>query len=668
MGTGGMGAGGMGAGGMGGNGGTGGMGGNGGSGGMGGAGGNGGSGGDGCVVAMGDAFTVDIPVVDVLVNVTLDGAPLGPANSSDLDEGYISLRNTETGEVFNLGDTWNDTTDMPTYPKALQVVAGTYDVLYAVQDDGPNWPSNTNALIQAALPLMTDGAVTVDIPVSNVTLGVTLDGAVLSAANSGDLDEGNISLRSSTTGETFSLGDTWNDTTDMPTYPKTLQVVSGTYDVMYAVQDDGPNWPSNTNALIQAALPLTGDGLVTVNIPVSNVTFGVTLDGAPLGPANSSDLDEGNISLRSSTTGETFSLGDTWNDTTDMPTYPKTLQVVSGTYDVMYAVQDDGPNWPSNTNALIQAALPLTGDGLVTVDIPVSNVTFGVTLDGAPLSGANSSDLDEGNISLRSSTTGETFSLGDTWNDTTDMPTYPKTLQVVSGTYDVMYAVQDDGPNWPSNTNALVKAALALTGDGPVTVDIPVTNVTFGVTLDGAALSAANSSDLDEGNISLRSSTTGEVFNLGDTWNDTTDMPTYPKALQVVSGNYDVMYAVQDDGPNWPSNTNALIQKGLSLLNDGAVTVNIPVSNVVVHLLLDGAPITTSNSGDLDEGNIRLRSMVTGETFSLGDTWNDTTDMSTFPKTLQVVSGTYEVLYSVQDDGPKWPSNTNALIMCVDIP
>jgi hypothetical protein len=122
---------------------------------------------------------------------------------------------------------------------------------------------------------------------------------------------------------------------------------------MYAVQDDGPNWPSNTNALIQAGLALLNDGNATVNIPVSNIQFGLTLDGQPLSAANSGDLDEGTVSLRSTTTGETFNLGDTWNDTTDMPTYPKMLQVVSGSYDVMYAVQDDGPNWPSNTNARI---------------------------------------------------------------------------------------------------------------------------------------------------------------------------------------------------------------------------------------------------------------------------------------------------------------------------
>ena len=91
--------------------------------------------------------TVDIPVVNVMVNLTLDGQPLSAANSGDLDEGFISLRNTDTGETFGLGDTWNDTTDMPTYPKTLQVVSGTYDVMYAVQDDGPNWPSNTNARI-----------------------------------------------------------------------------------------------------------------------------------------------------------------------------------------------------------------------------------------------------------------------------------------------------------------------------------------------------------------------------------------------------------------------------------------------------------------------------------------------------------------------------------------
>ena len=106
-----------------------------------------GGGANGCLTPVGNVITVDIPVVNVMIGVTLDGQPLSAANSGDLDEGVLSLRNTETGEIINLGDTWNDTTDMPTYPKSLQLVLGTYDVMYAVQDDGPNWPSNTNARI-----------------------------------------------------------------------------------------------------------------------------------------------------------------------------------------------------------------------------------------------------------------------------------------------------------------------------------------------------------------------------------------------------------------------------------------------------------------------------------------------------------------------------------------
>jgi hypothetical protein len=397
---------------------------------------------------------VDIPVVNLSVGVTLDGAPLSAANTGDFDEGVIKVRDTTTGEVVNFGDIWNDGTDMVLAPYSVQLVVGDYDFLYSVVDDGPNWPRNADAVLEAAVPLLTDGAITLDIPVVNLSVGVTLDGAPLSAANTGDFDEGVIKVRDTTTGEVVNFGDIWNDGTDMVLAPYSVQLVAGDYDFLYSVVDDGPNWPRNANAVLDASVLLVSDGAVVVNIPVVNLSVGVTLDGAPLSAANTGDFDEGVIKVRDTTTSEVVNFGDIWNDGTDMVLAPYSVQLVAGDYDFLYSVVDDGPNWPRNSNAVLVSAVQLMSDGAVTVDIPVVNLSVDVTLDGAPLSASNTGDFDEGVIKVRDLLTDEIVNFGDIWNDGTDMVLAPYSVQLVAGSYEFRYGVVDDGASWPRNADA----------------------------------------------------------------------------------------------------------------------------------------------------------------------------------------------------------------------
>lgn len=97
----------------------------------------------------------------------------------------------------------------------------------------------------------TSGTTTVDVGSTDLTIDVTLNGAAISAANTGDLDEGSIELRDPATGAVIvDFPGVWDDSPDQPLTPFTAQLLDGVYDVYYDVVDDGPNWPDNENAYL----------------------------------------------------------------------------------------------------------------------------------------------------------------------------------------------------------------------------------------------------------------------------------------------------------------------------------------------------------------------------------------------------------------------------------
>jgi hypothetical protein len=204
----------------------------------------------------GAGFAVDVPVAFLSLGVTLGGEPLSAENCGDYDEGMLVLVDPQTGERSELGGVWDDNADTLRTPYDLQIVPGTYDIYYAVADDGPSWPSNTNVLLQAGVSFQDGAGFTVDVPVVFLSLGVTLGGEPLSAENCGDYDEGMLVLIDPQTGERSELGGVWDDNANTLLTPYDVQVVPGTYDIYYAVVDDGPAWPSNTNVLLSCVTVL----------------------------------------------------------------------------------------------------------------------------------------------------------------------------------------------------------------------------------------------------------------------------------------------------------------------------------------------------------------------------------------------------------------------------
>jgi hypothetical protein len=96
--------------------------------------------------------------------------------------------------------------------------------------------------------------------------------------------------------------------------------------------------------------------------------------------------------------------------------------------------------------------------------------------------------------------------------------------------------------------------------------------------------------------------------------------------------------------------------------------VDVPAVTVDLDVTLNGAPVSAANTGDNDEGELILKDPDTGEVLFTQDVWDDANDVSFYPIGLQVIPGTYEVYYSVMNDGIHWPANQDTLLQCVLIP
>ncbi|MFM7203822.1 MAG: putative metal-binding motif-containing protein [Myxococcota bacterium] len=310
-------------------------------------------------------------------------------------------------------------------------------------------------------------------------------------------------------------------------------------------------------------------------------------------------------------------------------------------------------------------------DGLVgalvsagtTLTIPVQTllVPFTVTLNGATLSSANAGATDYGAIRLLDTLTGEIFRIGDLWNTTLNQPSGSFTVPLLPGIYDVLYTVQDDGPLSPDNEDARIQSGLVITSAAPVNVAVKYVTVTFNVTLNGNALSSANTSASDYGSLSLRDTDTGEKFPLFDFWVGSTSQPRGSYAARLIPGTYDVIYEGDMPGTRWPANSEVVLQTGVSLLNDTSLSVNVPTASVVSQVTLSGQNLNTSNTSASDHGLVELIDSE-GSHIRVVSTWNSASNQVQPSGKVVVVPGTYDLVYSGVGGGSRWPVNKDAPI------
>lgn len=504
------------------------------------------------------SVAVDIPYVTIAVTLTLNGKTVNNSNTSVDDYGRISLRDVTTSEKFPLFDTFSLTSGQATGSYSARLIPTTYDVIYENQSRGDFWPLNEETRLIQNQALNTSGSLSLNVPTVEVTTTVTLGGKSVSGGNTTGQDYGRLDLRDLVTGDTFELQDVWSGSQGKPVATDTAVIIPGTYDLIYAVEQTGSNWPRNKEKTLQKGLALTAAKTQTVDIPVVSVTVSATLDGQAITAQNTSELDFGQLRFTDAEGGD-FKALDAFDLTTGKPTSSRTIPVVPGSYDVQYVNKSPGTHWPLNELSVLKRAVDLSKTTTLAVDVPATQLTCDMTLNGLAISSSNTSATDFGKVVLRESVTQDKFTLCAAWNITSNKLGVPVQVTVIPGTYDLLYDTSADGAHWPGNLDTRLQSALTVTEGQTLKLDVPVRTLELGVTLEGAPVSSANTSLSDFGTLELLGIQDDNAFVALSTYDFTTLTVTGSKTLQLLPSSYTLYYQPGVSGSHWPNNPDRVL-------------------------------------------------------------------------------------------------------------
>jgi hypothetical protein len=556
---------------------------------------------DPCPLVIGANHVLDLNVITFAGRFAVDGeAP--PAN--EYDDANVYLENRHTRDRVWLGNTHSETF-------SVRVTPGVYDVIYEVETPGPVMPANGRVRLERR-PLFATSEIEaiIDIHVARVNGAFKLDGV---APPDHEYDDANVSFRLLDTTDEIVVGNTHDGS-------YAVNVVPGTYEVVYRNETPGPLAPRNVGATL-GTRSFTDDTNHDIEIASVAIQGEFRLDGV-LAPDN--DYNDANVDLWSSELG-VVALGNTHAGS-------YSLRVIPGNYEYVYR-HETGPDVPQNQHARFGAA-DATVNGTVDVDIEMVTITGMLTINDVM---APPDELDDGIVHLRSSGGDDSVLLGNTHDGV-------YTVNLIPGSYAVYYAQETSGGTVPDNKNARIVDAMAIANSGMIDIDVPAVLVQGTFTIGGDAPPNLN---YEDGRVYLRNIETDDTVLLGSTH------AAYYTAM-VVPGDYDVYY-VQEAGGLVPANQNALIDS-ITVANAMSLDIDIPGTSLagVLHVGGGEPPATASDGGQLYLRNATGDSVLLGDSFVPGFAAN-------------LVSGTYGVYYRAEGSGAIMPENDNGRFACVTV-
>ncbi|KQB40648.1 CHU C domain containing protein [Flavobacterium aquidurense] len=498
-------------------------------------------------------------VGNVTSNDTLNGLPVTSANTSvtPITNGPLSI--DANGEL---------TLDPNTK-------SGTYTITYTICEEGANpvnCASNTATVVventivanvDNTYPAQTSSATTI----GNVTSNDTLNGLPVTSVNTNVTPITNGPLSIDANGE-------------LTLDPNTK---SGTYTITYTICEEGANpvnCASNTaTVVVENTIIATVDNTypaqpsATTITTIGNVTSNDTLNGLPVTSANTNVTPITNGPLSIDANGE-------------LTLDPNTK---SGTYTITYTICEEGANpvnCASNTaTVVVENTLVATVDNTypaqtsATTTTTIGNVTSNDTLNGLPVTAANTSVTPITNGPLSIDANGE-------------LTLDPNTK---SGTYTITYTICEEGAN---PVNCASNTATVVVGNGIINA---VTENTLPIngSIGGTTLSLINNDTLN-GNPAIISNTPGGVI---------------LKPVNVPTGlilNSDGTITVSAGTPIGIYEVEYSICEYLNQTNCSTVKSYIPVTGAVLQANNDNAGTVDSNKGQSSSTNIFSNDTLNG--------------------------------------------------------
>jgi len=245
------------------------------------------------------------------------------------------------------------------------------------------------------------------------------------------------------------------------------------------------------------------------------------------------------------------------------------------------------------------------------------------------------SEYNNGRFALRSTTSiDDTAMLG-------SIHASPAAVRVIQDTYDVLFQ-HEIGNAVPQNIDTRVQADEIVNSDRNLSINVRAWEITPSFTQNASAFPP---NEYDTGAFYLQPNAGGERIFIGNSH------VASPLPVQVMQGNYDVIYSLEAGGDLVPNNQGAVVKTDIFIGVDGPLEVD--VTSVLFEfdatLNLSGFP-----SDQYQNALFFLRNSDTGDRVELGASFE-------LPLTLTVAEGTYDIVYQ-HVQGNALPVNTDAVV------
>ncbi len=590
-------------------------------------------GGVGCGNTENNKLAAQVPIQSVTINVssalvtptyTLNGAAF---EQSEYNDGNFVLRNTvSAGDTLVLGSSHDAS------PAAVRVIQDTYDVLFQ-HETGNGVPQNVDTQVQVNEVVNSDRDMFIDVRAWEITPSFTQNA---SAFPPNEYDTGMFYLQPDAGGERIFIG------RSHMALPAPVQVMQGTYDVIYSLETGGEFVPNNQSAVVMAGVSITVAGALAVDVASVRFQFDATLDLAAF-PTDQNH--KALFFLRNVSTGDRVELGASFE-------LPVTLSVVEGTYDIVYQ-HVRGDALPVNTDAVVASNIIIDDTSLsVTIDIDSVVITPSFSLDGSVFP---QDEYNDANFYLRAvNNNNDVMFFGASETAATavrvissDMDTAPGVSELLLGTYDVLYR-HESGEDVPQNINAIVpgRGNIALNSDQTLMVPVTSVNITGRFTLNGNSFPGDINNSVQ---FLLRDSSNDSdefLFGFSDISNE---------AVKLIPGTYHV---VMDHlyGSAVPQNKMHEVDFNNVFSEDQTLNVNVPAVRVNPGFTLDGQAFPASV---YQSATFYLYDFRTETRIFLGRSYKKNTP-------VMVIKENHEIIYEHMN-GDQVPQNTNNNLGAVDL-
>ncbi len=582
------------------------------------------------------AVDIDVPSAVVTPVYTLSSTTLpGGFPISEYNDGNFVLRSSSGQADTALLGSSHDAS-----PAAVRVVQDSYDVLYR-HEHGDEVPQNVATPVQTGVAINSDQApFAVAMTVWTVTPTFTQNTLPFPTS---EYDDGVFYLQPAVGGERIFLGNSHTAT------PDPVEVLAGSYDVIYTLETGGDQVPGNQQALV-GTLDVSADISPVIDVSSVRFQFNATLDTAFF-PASQYQYAE--FFLRN-TAGDRVALSPSYDLANGLPI---TQMVVEGTYDIVYQ-HVQGDQLPVNTDAVIAKGVVIGTSGVSSVSLDIQSVaiTPAFTLDGVSFP---SSEYNDANFYLRSvNNTNDVMFIGAS-------EVMPAEVQVISsamdtdisgagvlfGNYDVLYR-HENGEQVPQNTNAVIRSGVPIDTDvSPFEIAVSSLSVSGSFTLNGGSFPADASNSVQ---FFLRGDDPADVFPFG--YSDISNEPVRVVSLPGVYEAYDV-FMDHLAGDDVPQNTMHEMAFNKVLDTDGmSLTVDIPAVRVAPSFTLDNAAFPLSI---YQSAAFYLRDLHGGDRVFLGYSYKENDP-------VMVIKEDHEVIYEHLNGG-QVPQNTGSIIGILDL-